>query len=444
MTMPPKPALTPVPNPLRRGFWSCVLVLISAIAARADEAPSRPALPGLPPDPLVMAAIAATPHTELARLNWQTEQALGPGLRAGPHEWSARAAIQRRTERNGGRWVEHEVGLERAIRMGDKASLDGRLADAGVAAALSGYEDAWHESARSLMKAWFELAREDHAVDSLAMQTTLAGQQLAVVRRRVAAGDAPRLEALLAQGELDRVEANLVNARQRAAFVRIEFERRYPLLQGLGWQPKDLAPGDPADHALATDTTTLENTILAENHEIELAKAQTALARLRAARADRDRHADPVIGMRVVQERGGQDTVVGLSIAIPFGSVARDARSQAAALDATKAEVRERDVLTRVGYEATQVARSVAPSQAIARQLTASARLASTAADLAAKAYAEGEMPLGNVLQARRQAGESLLSAALARISAHEALARALLDAHHLWPPATPDTSHRR
>jgi outer membrane protein TolC len=385
---------------------------------------------------LVRAAIASAPPTELARLQWQSEQALGRGLRAGTHEWNARAAIQRRSERSGGRFVEREVGLERAIRLGDKAALDGRLADAGISAALSGYEDAWHETARNLMKAWFDLAREDSTVHSLSTQITLSQRQLRTVQQRVAAGDAPRLEALLAQGELARDQAALSNATQRARFMRIEFERRYPSLQGLALRLQDLDRKPLETDALTQNAATLEQTILAENHEIELAKAQTELARLRMTRVDRDRRADPTIGMRFAQERGGQDTIVGVNIAIPFGTVARDARAEAAVIEANKAEVREREVLTRVGYEARQTTQAVAQSQDIAEQLTVAADKASAAADLAAIAYTEGEMPLGSLLQARRQAGESQLSATLAQVSAHEARARALLDAHLLWTPS--------
>jgi tripartite-type tricarboxylate transporter receptor subunit TctC len=89
-----------------------------------------------------------------------------------------------------------------------------------------------------------------------------------------------------------------------------------------------------------------------------------------------------------------------------------------------------------VGYEARQTTQAVAQSQDIAEQLTVAADKASAAADLAAIAYTEGEMPLGSLLQARRQAGESQLSATLAQVSAHEARARALLDAHLLWTPS--------
>ena len=394
----------------------------------------------LPPEPLARAAIAAAPMTELARLSWQGEQSQSRLLRAGGYEWAFRAALQRRVERTGRSFTEPELYLERSLRWGDKAALDDRLAEAGQVAAWSSYEDAWHESARALMRAWFDTAREDSTVRSQADQLALADQQLAAVQKRVAAGDAPKLEALLAQGELDRSAAALSSARQRAQFLRVAFDLRYP---ALALEYPQLENGAPPGEVLPVtpDAATQEQAILAGNHEIELAKAHTEVARLRLARTDRDRRADPTIWVRYARERGGQENIVGISIAIPFGGVARNTRSELAAVEASKAETREREVLARVEYEAKQAARAVAQSRQIADQLAAAARHAATAADLAAKAYAEGEMPLGSLLQARRQAGESQLAATLAQVTTHEAATKALLDAHQLWTPAPLDNT---
>ncbi len=401
----------------------------------------------LPPEALARTAIAAAPLTELARLSWLGEQSQARLLRAGGHEWMAKATLQRRTEQTGKRFTEPELVLERGLRWGDKAAIDNRLAEAGQAAALSSYEDAWHESARALLRAWFDTAREESTVHGLASQVVLSRRQLAAVQKRVAAGDAPRLEALLAQGEQERSEAALASARQRAQALRVEFDRRYPALQALALDTQPLTDnphrGTLEVSPVTQDALALEQAILADNHEIELAKANTELARLRFARTDRERRGDPTIGVRYARERGGQDNLIGVSVAIPFGGVARDARAELAAIEARKAETREREVLARVGYEATQAARAVAQSHQIAAQLTAAARQAAVAADLAAIAYTEGETPLNSLLQARRQASEAQLAATLAQVASQEAAARALLDAHRLWTPTPLDnTSH--
>lgn len=427
--------------------FALLLIAFNTPLAVAQSTPAGAYPRSLPPEALARTAIAGAPLTELARLNWLGEQSQARLLRAGSHEWTVKATLQRRVEQPGKRFIEPELVLERGLRWGDKAAIDNRLAEAGQAAALSSYEDAWHESARTLLKAWFDTAREESTVHSLAGQVVLAGKQWAVVHKRVAAGDAPRLEALLAQGELERSEAALASARQRAQALRVEFDRRYPALQALALDAQQLASSPDQDASAANpaaqDAMALEQAILADNHEIELAKANTELARLRFARTDQDRRGDPTVGVRYARERGGQDNLVGISVAIPFGGVARDARAELAAIEASKAETREREVLARVGYEATQAARAVALSHQIAGQLTAAARQATAAANLTVKAYAEGETPLGSLLQAHRQASEAQLAATLAQVTSQEAAARALLDAHQLWTP-TPlnHTSH--
>lgn len=420
-------------------LWgSAAAFTVSQVLAQTEvHAHARAAYPaGLPPESMARAAIAAMPLTEQAHLSLRAEQAQGNLLRAGSYDWVSRLNLQRRQERNtGNRFAEAQVSLERSVRWGNKAQIDGRLAEQGAQAAISAYEDAWHETARSLLMAWFDLAREENTVKSLEQQAALSADQLKVVERRVAAGDAPRLEMLLAQADRERAEAAVASARQKANAQRIAFERKYPALQGvhlpqLGTEQATL-PGD--------DERSLEKTILDANHEIELAKAQTALARLRLERAQSDLRSDPVLGVHYGQERGGQDHVVGVSIAIPFGGVARDTRASLAAVEVEMAESREREVMTRVGIEARKVTQAVAQSQRIASQLGTAANRAATAANLAGRAYAEGETSLSAWLQARRQASEALLSATLAQVDALEALGRAMLDAHQVWTPPPPD-----
>lgn len=423
----------------------CILSMLHSPFSGAENAPaSYPQ--SLPPAPLVRIAIAAAPMTELARLGWLAEQSQAGLLRSGSYEWTARVAVQRRRERLGSSFTEPELSLERPVRWGNKAAIDGRLAEAGLAAALSGFEDAWHESGRTLLKAWFDVAREESTVTSWVQQTELSRQQVSVVERRVAAGDAPRLETLLAQGEHERSVAALASARLHAQAQRVEFDRKYPALQGL--RPATLGAASdiasdtpPATENTANSVAQMTQAILADNHEIELAQANTLIARLRLERTDSERRADPTVGIRYAQERGGQDNIIGVHIAIPFGSVARDTRARLAAVEADKAATREQETTVRVGYEAAQAAQAVPLTRQIAHQLTASAQKANTAATLAGKAYAEGETLLANWLQARRQASETQLAATLAQVNAEEAAARAQLDAHQLWTPPPLDSS---
>lgn len=428
---------------MKLNHWFGVLLLLSTTVSLADTtAPKQAGYPaGLPPEMLARTAIAAMPMSEQSRLGLKAEQVQGQLLKAGSYDWATRLNLQRRQERNtGNRFAEAQVSLERGVRWGNKAQLDGRLADQGAQAALSSYEDAWHETARSLLKAWFDVAREENTLKSQEQQVALSADQLRVVERRVAAGDAPRLEALLAQADLDRAQAAVASARQKATALRLEFDRKYPALRELHLSLREASLASPA--AQADEEAKLEKTILDANHEIELAQAQTALARLRLERAQSDLRADPVVGLHYGQERGGQDHVIGVSIAIPFGGAVRDSRVRLAAVEAEMAESREKEVLIRVGIDARRVAQAVAQSRSIVTQLETAASRAHTAADLAGRAYAEGETTLTAWLQARRLASEALLISTLAQIDALEALARAMLDAHQVWTPPPPDLPH--
>ena len=267
---------------MKLNHWFGVLLLLSTAVSLADTtALKQVGYPtGLPPEMLARTAIAAMPMSEQSRLGLKAEQVQGQLLKAGSYDWATRLNLQRRQERNtGNRFAEAQVSLERGVRWGNKAQLDGRLADQGAQAALSSYEDAWHETARSLLKAWFDVAREENTLKSQEQQVALSADQLRVVERRVAAGDAPRLEALLAQADLDRAQAAVASARQKATALRLEFDRKYPALRELHLSLREASLASPA--AQADEEAKLEKTILDANHEIELAQAQTALARLR-------------------------------------------------------------------------------------------------------------------------------------------------------------------
>ena len=90
--------------------------------------------------------------------------------------------------------------------------------------------------------------------------------------------------------------------------------------------------------------------------------------------------ADPTLGLRFAQERGGAERVLGLSVSLPFGAAVRDARVQAGSAALAGAEARLRG------------------------------------------------------LQQQCQAGDSRLAADLAAIDLQQARARLLLARQHLLP----------
>ncbi len=141
-----------------------------------------------------------------------------------------------------------------------------------------------------------------------AQQLTVAQEQLQVASRRVKAGDAPRMDQLMAQAELDRAQASAQQARSREQMLRQELLKRYP---GIALS-ETVAASSPDQVQLAGEPATWLQRILADNHEIELAEAEARQARLQSERARLETRPDPLLGVRAARERGGQENVVGV------------------------------------------------------------------------------------------------------------------------------------
>ena len=396
-----------------------------------------PAL-SLPPVAATREVIAALPPLLAAKAGVELAQARAQRLQAGVHEWAFKAGAQQRSDVVGDKFFETDVALERGMRFGRKGQTDKALGEMGVNAGQMSYADTWHETVRTLVQAWFEAQRARASVLVLAQQTVLAADQLRVAQRRVKAGDAPRLDEMMARAESERAQGAEQQARGRLAVMLQELRLRYP---GLALEALQL--GDAASASAATlvssppampeaDAIWLQR-IMADNHELELAEAEAQVARLAAQRAQLDTRPDPLLGVRVARERGGAENVVGLYITVPMSGALRAADARAAQAQADAAE--QRLALTRQKVEAaaqravlqTRHTRSVWERQQAVQQAMAQV------AQLATKAYALGEVSLTESLQARRNALEASLTAQAARWDALEAITRLLVDAHQLW-----------
>lgn len=405
--------------------WAWPLALLGALQTAQAGALDN----ALPPADAVLQTLGRLPSVRAAEAG-RTE-ALGrqQRLQAGPHDWTLKLGAQRRQEQAGPRFNEQEFGLERSLRSPAKAATDRQL---GKGERLLGdlrHADAWHEAARGLLAGWFGWLREWRSAQVLAAQAALAGQQQAVAAKRLRAGDAARLELLLAQAELDRALATAAQAAQKADLSRAELARRLP---GLPLNPPHPLPEPEAD-GLGVDAWVAR--ILDDNHELELAQAQAELARQRATRAGQERLGDPLLGLRASRERGGQEQVLGVYLALPLGSGARAADAQVALAQAEAAQQAEAEVRSRVENAALRVATEAVQRPGHWRTLQAVQLGLQQAAALAERGYALGETPLSEALLARRSALDAELAAENARLDALEAQARAAVDAHRLWQP---------
>ncbi|MCK6390186.1 MAG: TolC family protein [Azonexus sp.] len=405
---------------MKQTLWP--LLLLCAAPVLADT---------LPPPALAAQALLGQPEVLAAAHRINAEHARRQQLAAGEHEWTVRAGTQRRrvtpdnTPASG--YSEWNLALERPWRLPGKARTDNALGDSGVSLAETTRGDTLHEAGRLLLKRWFEQLREVTREQQWAAQRELLTEAAKAISRREQLGDAPRIERILAEAAVAQADAQWQLAHQRATDASDSLKRYYPALgDSQPTLPTSLPP-------LAGDEASWIAAILEHNHELTLARGETAHARLQATRQQQDRLPDPSIGIQWSRERGGEENVVGayLSVQIPGG--ARRAMSDTALALAAAAASQESAVERRVTAEAAASYRAAIHGRQAWEATRQAAAQTQEAARLSTRAYQLGEGSLGDVLQARRQANEASLAAQQAQIDALEAHYRLLLDTHQLW-----------
>ncbi|MEO1767045.1 TolC family protein [Thiobacter aerophilum] len=401
------------------------LTLIVATAHAAEEL----AVPDLPPPSVVRQVLERVPSVVAARAGIGMQEATRKRLLAGPHETVVRVTGQERDVRAAptAQYREWDLAVERTLRLPGKAALDGALGEQGVTQARLALGDALHEAARSLLKGWFAWLKERSQAALWEEQVALLQQQLVAVDKRIHAGDAPRLERLAAQAALAQAEANRAQARFRAQAAATELMRRFPGLT----LPDAVQIAQP--RPVEFDGAYWREEVLAHNHELAAAQAETRRARLALTRAEAERIPDPTVGVRAARERGGEEHIIGLTLTVPLGGAARAAAVDASRAEADMAAQREAVVAAKLAAEAENLFHGAQAAYAAAMAQASAAREMEAAAALAARAYALGEGGLSGVLTARRLALEARLAASLATLEANEARYRLLLDAHRLW-----------
>ena len=399
-----------------------VLPLWCPLLALAADAPD------LPPATLVEKALRVHPLVRAAGSGVAAEEANRERLAAGPHEFALKLSSQQRRERPlGMNYREHEIGLERAIRMPGKAAADAELGAVGVEQARHAQGDALHETARLLLARWFEWQREAAAAREWAAQVASLQAQHAVVGKRVGAGDAAKLEELLSGAQLAQAQgqqARAANGQERAA---LEFTQHFSGIPLPSQVTLEVPP------AIADSPEAWRERILTHNHELAVARGGARRGRLAAQRLDAERLPDPTLGLKFGSERDGQERIVGVQLTIPLPGGARAASARAGAAEADAAGAREALTLARVEAEAQRTVRQAQQSREQWLRLAEVARRMDENAALLEKAWRLGEGQFAELQSARRQAIEARLAATQTRLDASEARYRLLLDAHQLW-----------
>jgi outer membrane protein TolC len=388
-----------------------------------------PAPSGLPPAAEVLHALPNSPRLQLALESVARGQALERRHRAGPHELEITALSQRRTDAAGRTGNELEYGVQSGMRWPWKRSLDLQIGGLVREIGELSYIDAWHESARLLLDQWYAWLHAEHTARLLNAQLQVLGQQQAAVARRIEAGDAARLEQQIAAAESLQMRAMLAQAQRDGRLAREVLTRDFPDLP-LSLPPLLAAP----DELNGPDESWLDE-IITHNHEIELANTRRDEAALAAERAQRDRLADPTVGLRYSNNLGGERRVIGLTFNMPVGTAARSAGAAMARSDARIAAAEARLVEDAVRAAARSAVTDARYSYRNWQEGQAAQRQLQAVADASARGYSLGEFDLAVMLTARRAAlvaEQDLLDAA---IRAQRSQARVLLDAHRIWAP---------
>lgn len=414
-------------------YLGLLLLAPAGLAWTADD-------PDLPPTAQVAQALRTHPQVRAAEAGVRAGEAYRDRLDAGPHEFALRLASQRRQDRPADqRSREHAIGIERALRLPGKAALDARIGAAGVAQAQYTLGDARHESGRQLLARWFDWRRETAAAHDWQAQLGLLRAQHAAVLKKVGAGETAKREALLSEAQLAQAEAQFAQAQMRRERAAVELRQHFPdiaLPEHIPLSPSVAMP-DMAD--LQDAQARWRERILAENHELAVARSTAQRSRLEAGRIDAERLPDPTLGLTYGSERNGQERIVGLQLTIPLPGAARAASVRAASAEADATAAREASALARAEAEARQTINAALGSHAQWQRLADVAQRMEDSARLLEKAWRLGEGQFAELQTARRQAIEARLAATQARLDASEARYRLLLDAHELWEFTTED-----
>lgn len=218
------------------------------------------------------------------------------------------------------------------------------------------------------------------------------------VKRRVAAGDLARVDALLADQEIQAVRIAIEDAKAEAHASLAKLR----ILTG----PGAPLPAEPEPLAAATD---------ADNPRLQAARATESRARAALRLAQSNRSAPPTVSLSVRDQReramGASERSLGISLQVPIGTAGRNRPAEA--------EVQTQIALAAA--EAEQAADVMQVELALARRQLDHARAALAAAgarvsatrehqQLIEKAFRLGERGLTDLLRSRALAHDAQVS----------------------------------
>jgi outer membrane protein TolC len=404
---------------IQRNLFIASLLLASA-PAHAE--------PGLPSEASVEQALSEHPEVNAARARLEAARARARGLARGPYEVTVQGTYQRRNVRSGGEFDEYDAQLSRSFRLPGKARLDREIGRHGIEAAENMAEDARHEAALALAAYWFDwlAASALSEIDRAAVTNYEAA--LAALERRRDLRDASQLEVDRAGAALAEARRALEQSSGTAELARSRLAARFPALA----LPAE-APGIPAPEMPEARLSQLGDLVVTNSHLIAAAEAESERMAAVADRADRDRFADPTIGLRAFSEFGGIERGAGVVLSIPLGGGYRGALANEAGASATAALSEAR--LARIEVEETATSDVIEARYRIATWTRARETVEAQMEALAKlrRGNELGEIDLADLLLGERMVHEAFRIEAEARADAMRAITKLRIDAHDLW-----------
>lgn len=354
----------------------------AALAARQDEAHARADL-----------AAGLTPGAPSLSLSSRSDRFSG---NRGAQEWEVEVAVPL--------WLPGQQNAREA----EAHSASREIAAHGRALRL--------QLAGELRAAWWQLAAARSARDLAALRNESARGLEMEVRRRYQAGDLPRIDANLAQGEHLAAQADEVEA--GSAVVAAE----------QAWRA---LTGRPAP-AVLDDLPALPGPALSDAHpQLAAASAAADTARGKLRVAEQTRRDAPELTLSALRARGDNAdnyaNQVGVKLTLPLSSAPRVSQENAAA----RAELNQLEAdlaLLRLKLE-LDADRARHELAAADRQLALARERRALAADtlrLTEKSFELGEADLRTLLLARAAAREA--EGALARLQVARAAAQSQLE----------------
>jgi outer membrane protein TolC len=248
------------------------------------------------------------------------------------------------------------------------------------------------------------------------------------IARRADLGDAARLDVDLMDAELAQAAVAQTEHAAARQTTQLALGREFP---GLPLPVR--SPVLPEPEKLTGEVEAWVARIVEHDHALRAMREDVSRQDLTAQRARADRIPDPMLGVRVLDERDGAERSVGLVFSMPIGSGNRAARADAAMADARASrrdsEAMHRESELEARLTVTHATHAVNRWQAQYRAYGAMA----LAAARTRKAWELGETDLADRLLADRREREAAIDEQRMRADALKAALLVRLDSHELW-----------